>query len=276
MRPIRRAAALLAAALLVLGAAGAARAHDLFLRVERYRVSVDARVTVRLMNGAFKANEAPVEGNRVRDLSVVSPTGRARRDTSGWGYLADSSTTFPVETGRSGTYVVGVSLAPRDLTMKTPQAFMQYLKEEGLDAILAARVMAKLAGTPARERYEKHVKLLLQVGDSVGGAIGKPLGYPAELVPLDNPYAPGSRGAIRVRALVDGQPSAGEAVFVGGLTVRGDRIPVRRVRTDAAGEATVPLSGRGPRWIKFIHMKGVPGEGADYHSKWATLSFGWR
>ena len=253
-----------------------ASAHDLFLRLDRWRVPAGTTVTVRLMNGAFKLNEAPVEGSRVRDLSVVSPAGRAKQDTTGWGHLKDSSTTFPVRTTRPGTYVIGVSLVPRNLTMKTPADFMKYVKDEGLDAIVAARTTAGLAATPARERYEKHVKLLVQVGDSVQGPIGEPLGYPAEIVPLANPYAPGHRGGIRVRALVDGAPAPGEALFVGGITPDGTRIPVRRVDTDAKGEALIPLSGRGSRWIKFIHMVAAPTEGVDYHSKWATLTFGWQ
>ena len=266
--------------------AGPADAHDLFLRLERWRVAPGATVTIRLMNGAFKVNEAPVEGSRVRDLSIVSPAGRLKQDTTGWGYRADSSTTFPVRTGRPGTYVIGVSLAAKDLVMKSPRDFMKYIRDEGLDAIVAARTAAKLTNTPAKERYEKHVKLLLQVGDSVQGAISTPLGYPAEIVPLDNPYAaehatgrriaPGRATSIRVRAMVDGAPAPGEALFVGGITPDGARIPVRRINTDAKGEAMIPLSGRGSRWIKFIHMAAAPTEGVDYHSKWATLTFGWQ
>ena len=256
-------------------AADTADAHDLFLRLERWRVAAGTTVTVRLMNGAFKVNEAPVTGDRVRDVSVVSPAGRAKQDTTGWGYLKDSSTTFKVRTVRPGTYVIGVSLGTKDLTMKSPADFMKYITDEGLDAIVAARTAARLTQSPAKERYEKHVKLLLQAGDSVQGDIDRPLGYPAEIVPLDNPYAPGATAGIRVRAMVGGKPAPGEALFVGGITPDGARIPVKRVNTDAKGEAMMPLSGRGSRWIKFIHMVPAPNEGVDYHSTWATLTFGW-
>jgi uncharacterized GH25 family protein len=98
------------------------------------------------------------------------------------------------------------------------------------------------------------------------------LGYPAELVPLDNPYALKLGDTIRVRSLVDGRPVAAQAVLAGGRTASGTRIAARELKTDSDGVAALALSARGRWYLKFIHM--VPlGDNRNYESKWATLTF---
>jgi uncharacterized GH25 family protein len=41
----------------------------------------------------------------------------------------------------------------------------------------------------ARERYHKHVKAMVQVGNTRSDHYATPLGYPAEIVPMENPYS---------------------------------------------------------------------------------------
>jgi uncharacterized GH25 family protein len=100
------------------------------------------------------------------------------------------------------------------------------------------------------------------------------LGYPAELIPLDNPYSVKAGGSIRVRSMVDGKPAANQLIVSGGRTPSGGRFPERRVRSDASGVARISLPRKGQWYVKFIHM--VPFVGTakiDYESKWATLTF---
>jgi uncharacterized GH25 family protein len=65
------------------------------------------------------------------------------------------------------------------------------------------------------------------------------LGYPGEIVLLENPYAVGRDTPLRVRCLVDGRPVANQMVL----------------------------------WGKFVHMERATRRGLDYESKWATLTF---
>lgn len=120
------------------------------------------------------------------------------------------------------------------------------------------------------------MKALLQVGAVRSGGYDVVLGYPAELVPLDNPYRLGVGGVLRVRALVDGAPVPGQTVLAGGRTAAGAAIRERAVRTDAAGVARIPIRSRGAWYVKFIRMVPVRGDSVDYESKWATLTFGVR
>ena len=261
----------LTTALLLAGAAAAA-AHDMFVKPARFFVEENAEVVVRVLNGTFATSENSIARGRLADVSVVSPAGRQQLDTAAWSAEGDTST-FRVRTGAAGTYVVTTSTRPSVIALEAKD-FNQYLGEDGIPDVLAARRRAGELDRPARERYAKHVKALIQVGRTPSDHFGTALGYPAEIVPLDNPYAlPAGRRVLRVRTLVDGQPAANQYVLYGGRTAGGGRIAPRSARSDSAGVARVPLAQAGTWYVKFIHMARVQSDTVDYESKWATLTF---
>ena len=119
------------------------------------------------------------------------------------------------------------------------------------------------------------MKALVQVGDAHTPSYGTVLGYPAEIVPLSNPYETG-KGTLRVKALVDGAPMANQVVIAGGRTPTGARLTEHTVRTDAQGIASIPINASGTWYVKFIRMVKIPAtakDSVDYESKWATMTF---
>ena len=141
--------------------------------------------------------------------------------------------------------------------------------------MLAARKKNGSLNRPARERYSKHVKALIQVGDTRSTGDSVELGYPAEIIPLNNPYDLKAGGTLRIRAVVEGRPVPNQLVMSGGRTVGGGSIPARSVRTDAEGVARIRVRSPGVWYVKFIHMEPMVGSTTvDYESKWATLTFG--
>ena len=269
---MRRTALLLTGVLLL--CAGSLLAHDLFLRPDSFFLRPGESVRVRVLNGTFTASEGAVARERFRDLSLAGPAGRTRLDTAGWQTRGDTSM-LSIRPAAAGTWVLGASLLPRTIRLAAAD-FNEYLAHDGIPDVLEARRRSGQLGLPARERYAKHVKSVLQVGAARSGGFDVALGYPAELVPLDNPYRLGVGGVLRVRALVDGAPVAGQTVISGGRTAGGAVIRERAVRTDASGVARVPIRSRGAWYVKFIHMVPVRGDSVDYESKWATLTFGVR
>lgn len=257
----------LVALLALMAWAGALPAHDLFLTLESYFVAPGASLSVRVLNGTFTASEGGVARDRVRDIAVVSPAARIRLDTTAWEARGDTSV-LHVSTGESGTYVIGVSLRPRELKLEAKD-FNDYLAHDGLPDVLEARRRNQELDRPARERYSKHVKALVQVGRVRSDNYQTALGYPAELIPLNNPYEIRPGGALRVRAVVDGRPVTNQLVSAGGP------VSARSARTDSAGVARFQVGSRGSWYVKFIHMRPVTGDTTiDYESKWATLTFG--
>ena len=274
IRAVKLKTGLTVAALLV-ATASMLQAHDLFFRPDSFVVTPGATVQLRALNGTFSKSENSVSRDRLRDLSIVSASGRSHPDTADWSSTGDTSV-LTVRTGAPGTYVVGASLLPREITLGAKD-FNTYLEADGIPDVLAARRKNGELGKDATERYSKHIKAVLQVGSARTGDYSALLGYPAELVPLDNPYALSAGATLRVRALVDGKPAANQLVVSGGRSRSGARLRESRVRTNASGIARIRLSSGGHWYVKFISMEPYKGaEKIDYESKWATLTFGVR
>mgnify|MGYP003579820467 CR=1 FL=1 len=255
---------------LLLTSAAVLLAHDLFLKLDNYFMPPHTTVRVVVLNGTFSASEAAVASDRLLDLSVVGPTERRTIPRASWQPSGDS-TLLTVQTGAPGTYVIGASLSPRQIAL-SGEDFNSYLKEDGLPDVLDARTRRGELGKAVRERYHKHVKALLQVGEARTNAFTTVLGYPAEIVPLTNPYAARIGDTLAVRALVDGRAVVDQLVIAGGER-DGQKIGEVRARSDSAGVVRFALATAGKWYIKFIHMVPVAGDSVNYESKWATLTF---
>ena len=182
------------AGLLLLVVTGALAAHDLFLKPDNFFVAPGGTVTVRVLNGTFSKSENAVARDRLRDISLVTPDGVTHPDTSAWDDRSDTTTSvLHVRVGASGTYVIGASVRPRELKLEAKD-FNAYLASDGVPDVLETRRRNDELGAPARERYSKHVKALVQIGDRRTEGYATALGYPAELIPLDNPYGLKSGG----------------------------------------------------------------------------------
>ncbi|MGH7476998.1 MAG: DUF4198 domain-containing protein [Longimicrobiales bacterium] len=245
-------------------------AHDLFLKLGSYHVPPHSSVAVLVLNGTFSQSEGPVARDRIAHLTLLSPAGRVRLDTAA--LTPGDTSVLALRTGEPGTYVIGLSTLPRRIDLAADD-FNQYLALDGIPDLLIERAAKKQLGQPARERYSKHVKALLQVGNDRSDSFGAVLGYPAELVPLENPYALSLGGVLRVRALVKGEPVANQLLLAGGETAAGEPITEQSVRTDPQGTARFTLDQPGRWYIKFIHMAPARTEDLDYESTWATLTF---
>jgi len=228
--------------LLLLLPAGALGAHDLFLRAQSYFVAPDATVRLDILNGTFSKSENAVTRDRLRDLSIVKAEGLTTAvDRAGWSETGDKSV-VSVRVGASGTYVIGASLLPRGITLEAKD-FNTYLATDGLPDVLAARRKSGELEKPARERYSKHVKALVQVGSMRTSGYSAELGYPAELVPLNNPYAWRVGGTLRVKAVVEGEPVPNQVVIAGGRTSGGARIGPGVLRSTRATRSWAAMFG---------------------------------
>jgi len=263
--------------MLVLGATTLLDAHDLFLKPGRFFVAPNDSVRIDVLNGTFTSSEAAVTRDRLRDLTVAGPDGLAHPAMDSW-TSAEKASQWRIVVGKTGTYALGASVQPRVLKLEAKD-FNSYLKEEGLPDVLADRRSRGELDKPARERYAKHVKTIIQVGSRRAERVDIAFGHAAELVPLANPYRVRAGGVLRVKALVDGQPVANQIVLYGGQDGLGNPITEQSARTNRNGVALVRLLGPGVWYVKFIRMRRVDpsmGDSVDYESKWATLTFGVR
>jgi hypothetical protein len=256
---------------LMLGLASTLAAHDLFLKLADYRVAPNSAIRVTALNGTFTTSENSIARSRIGDVSLVGPGGRERIDTAQV-VTVGTRTQIRVRTGPEGTYVLGLSVRPSEISLTGAQ-FNAYLEEEGLGHVVAARRQAGELNNGATERYAKHVKVIFQAGDARSESYGSVLGYPVEIVPLANPYGLSAGDTLALRLLVEGAPAAGLEALTGGRTPAGVRLGARKLRSDADGVIRVPLSGSGTWYVKFISMTHVTEAKPDYVSQWATLTF---
>jgi hypothetical protein len=245
-------------------------AHDLFLKLDSHFVEPESRPTVALFNGTFGVSENSITEDRVRSLLISGPSGVEEVARDAWD-ASGTTTFFPVRFGRAGTYALGVSTAPRLIELDG-QSFNEYLEHDGVPGVLEARRRAGDLDKPVVERYSKHVKAVVQVGEDHTTGWEEPMDFPAEIVPLVNPFRLSTGDQLRARIIVDGIPVPNQMV-IAGRDGGGGAFEEKQVRSDADGIALFELDRPGRWYLKFIHMVETENEGVDYESKWATLTF---
>lgn len=260
----------LIAGALLLGTAVAIQAHELFIKMDSYVLRANTPVRVPILNGTFEGSVSSVTADRVADVSIASGGHRVSVSMEVWN--ADSDTTFlDIRTGDPGTYVLGVSTLPRELELPALE-FNTYLAVDGIPDVLVDRARDRELDRDAREKYSKHIKAVYQVGDSRSSGFDEVFGYPAELVPLANPYRLSVGDEIAIRVLVDGKPVHRQLVLAGGVS-GSHQFEERSERSDRDGVVRFTLDSPGRWYARFINMQKSDEDGIDYESKWATLSF---
>lgn len=248
-----------------------ASAHDLFLRLDSYFLQPNARATVRLLNGTFQKSDGPVARERFRDVNLVAPgVGSPIDELINW-RDEGKTTVMEIQTGSLGTYLVGVSTKPKEISLKAAE-FNDYLRHDGLPDTLAKRKKDHELNKDVRERYSKHVRAVFQVGDKLTDDYKKPLNYPVEIIPQQNPYSLKVGDAIIVLCTLDARPIANQFVLAGWES-RDGRLHTVSTRTDSKGLARIKLSLPGKWYVKFIHMTPLTEPGLNYESTWASLTF---
>lgn len=248
-----------------------ANAHDMFLKFDSYFLAPDSPVQVQLLNGEFNKSENVITRDRMREVSLLGPAGLAHPPETDWSDEGKTSL-LRLRTGAAGTYVVGTSTKPKELTMKAAE-FNRYLQLEGVIDTFIERRKNKQLHLGATERYSKHVKAVFQVGDLRTETYKTPLGYPVEIIPQQNPYQLKTGDTLAALCLRDGQPLINQYVLYGVQPRGQSRFTTLKTRTDKDGIARIPLSGVGRWYVKFIQMQPVNEPPVNYESRWATLTF---
>ena len=179
-----------------------------------------------------------------------------------------------------GSYLFAFDSQPNQISLAADR-FHAYLHDEGLDFIKTQREATGTAEKPGRERYRRHVKTLLRVGDaaSAGAApatadktYATRTGQRLEIVPSNDPLAMKPGDALGLQVLFDDKPLAG--ALLKAWNRQGGQTLIIRAKTSVDGKATFNLPYAGGWMISVVHM--VPVKGAkdiDWDSLWGNLSF---
>ena len=241
-------------------------AHDFWIEPSTFHPEVGATVGVALRVGeGFRGDPVPGMPGRIQRFVLVSPSGETPVDG-----VESQDPAGVVRITGPGIQVVGYRSNTSRVDLEA-EKFEQYLKEEGLEGIVAERARRGESAKPSREIYSRCAKSLLAAGGGGKTGYDRELGFTLELIPEKNPYAGRAVGLFPVRLTYRG------AALPGALVVALNRdAPEKRLsaRTDAQGRVSLALATSGAWLVKAVHMAPAPAEsGADWESLWASLTF---
>lgn len=266
--PSRHAGGLLA--LLLFAVVPSALAHDFWLSA--HRAEPTAAPTLRLWLGHHLAAEesrayTAASTYRLRlfrpEVGAVDLSPRGRDGS-------DPFLTLPAST--RAPMLVALDRHAVDIALESAK-FDSYLEEEHLPHILALR---KAAATEGRERYTRHIKVL--VGDGGKDRLhARQVGQALEIVLLDAPRKPAAGRTLRAQVLFAGKPLPGRTLTVvddADGRFDNDNGRARTVVTDDQGIASFAFDRPGFWLLRMVHMLPCTeacGD-ADWRSYWAAYA----
>ena len=200
-----------AAACMVFLLAGApAAAHDLWLEPSTFTPAPHGLVSVSVLVGqGFAGDTVPRDPDHLGSFLLQGGNGSV--PVVG---LPGADPAGAVRVGERESATLLYRGTPQPIVLEAAK-FESYLREEGLEHVLAARAKAGKSNAPARERYGRCAKALLAVGGASMASAGA-LGCPFEIV-LDAP-PPAAGGTLPVRLLWNGTPARGVLLRADGGT----------------------------------------------------------
>jgi uncharacterized GH25 family protein len=240
--------------LMIFGAAvlstAAIEAHDFWIEPSTFRPSPGETVAIGLRVGEQFAGD-PVPRSSLIERFVVMQDGREEeitgiegRDPAGW------------IQARGGPAIIAYRSKPSFVELPAAQ-FEAYLRENGLERIIAARKRRGEQATPGREIFSRCAKAILN------GTSAAPAKLRYEIIPE-------SVVPFRGRLLFDGKPLAGALVVA---TYRDDPRVRLLMRSNPQGRFAFTSPRRGVWLITSVHMIEAPAlSKADWESVWASLT----
>lgn len=216
---------------------------------------------------AFPTAEGKTTPDRIDSWRVIGASGDVT-PTDPFFQDGDALATR-VATDGAVTYLGVMTIKAREIEMSGKE-FTEYLREEGLDAVIAERARRGQADAPARERYARYAKIVLHAGGTETPHVTRSSGLAAEFVPAINPATLAPGDTLSVQMLVHGRPVAGALIAAVSRDARLD------ARSDDDGRVSFTIPARGAWLIKTVHMDRPATTTAppvDWESYWVTLAF---
>ena len=246
--------------------AGRLLAHDFWIEPSTFRPEMGANVGFALRVGeGFRGDPVPRSPGRIERFLLVSPSREAVIEG-----VPGQEPAGVARVSEPGIQVAGYRSNTSRVELEA-EKFEQYLKEEGLETIIAERARRGESAKPSREIYSRCAKSLLAAGAGAKSGHDRELGFPLELVAERNPYAYSIGGPFPVRLEYRDKPLAGALVVAVNREAPEKRLSAR---TDAGGRVSFALARPGAWLVKAVHMVPAPADsGADWESLWASLTF---
>ena len=268
----RRIRSILAVSTILLGVRFSAFGHEYWLECDNFFLKVNENTNIRLFvgEGLKKDEERQYQAAKTDSFQMFS--GGESFDVRS---LAEDGKSPVLKFGsdHSGTFLLSMERNWSYIKLDAAK-FEDYLREDGMEYIIAERKRLGESAKEGRERYSRYLKTLIQVGDSRTGSAKTRIGSRIEIVPLENPYSKKVGDNLKLQVYFSGFPLAEKAVFADNRD--GEQFSTQKFTTDKDGRFNVKLTNKGVWLIRLVYMQRCTrncGE-ADWESFWGALSFG--
>ncbi len=178
----------------------------------------------------------------------------------------------PLKLTQEGTHLLAFTTNSQYLTL-APDKFTEYLKEDGLEGVVAYRTKNGESNLKSRELYRRCAKVLLQVGKKTDISFQAKTDLVLDIKPLKNPYEYKSGDKPSFQIYYEGKPYNNALVRCWHRV--NNKTDMQMQRTDKNGLATFNLEGEGNYMISVVKMDRLKDtKQADWQSTWGSLVFG--
>lgn len=248
--------------------------HEYWFEPDNFFLKLRETTALHLFVGSGLKNdeERAYQASKTNSFQMFSSSGTFDMRTMA---EDDRSPIVNFSADRSGTYLLAMERNWSYIELK-PEEFDEYLREDGMEYIIAERMRLGESKKEGRERYSRFLKTLIQVGGSHSGVAKSRIGARIEIVPLDNPYSKKAGDSLNLQVYFDGEPLSGKTVM--GDNRFGDQFASQKLVTDKYGKVTIKLDRKGTWLVRLVYMQRCERNcgDADWESFWAALSFGVR
>lgn len=243
-------------------------------------------ITLQVGHGPYR-QRSPLPLRRITRFVAIAPDA-TNVDLRGRLHLGDPADDGSVRLQQPGTYVVVLETDNRAQSHLPSIRFNDYLRAEGLTAVLEQRARTHQMDGDGSESYSRHSEALVQVqtprgelspqvtpspGVTLSPGVTQPVGMALEIVPDVNPYATPRPATLPVHVLFEGKPLAGALVKLTNLDH--DAEPVETHLTGADGRSTFMMPDSGRWLVNVIWSKPRPEtQETDFETWFSSLSFG--
>ena len=186
-------------------------------------------------------------------------------------FTTEDSVKIPMILNESGNHLIAIKTKPSYIEMEG-KAFNAYLREDGMENILAYRANNSLKEKRSREFYQRCAKTLLQVDGENDETYKINTGMILEIIPQNNPYGSNSK-VLNVYFEFKGKPLSNYQVRTW-CKREGKLIVKNFYQTDTNGYAKLPIKEKGEWMISVVKMELYSDTNkADYDSYWGSYTF---
>jgi uncharacterized GH25 family protein len=246
-----------------------AMAHEFWLRPKKFRYAVGEEAKIDFVVGEnFNGEYWDLSVHKVEKLELITNTGRRDLTTS---VKSSKGNNLTYKIASQGTHLFALR-SNKAMIELDAEKFNAYLEEDGIENIIQLRKKNNETDKPAKERYQRFAKLLLQGGSAMDEVYKRNVGFPLEIIPATNPYRLRSGDYLSCKVIQNNKPLAHQMVKV--WSIVGNRSFLQNMYTENDGTIKFPLSSKGPWMVSTVTMEEVTDGDVDYESTWASLVFG--